>query len=343
MEVLVSSEESDLDLYGDDEEAEVAVAATSASAGAGAGAGAGAFAGAVVGSEGEEEEAVGVLSGIGDPDSLIFDGIAHWSASEKVALLRGMSGKSVVNGSVGHLANDFVSHMQLRCLLDGRWLKDEVLNFNLSLLRLWTACTAAPSRVEVLTGPGVQAAKTAAWNPPEGKVPLRAWVANTFFFTKLFEGSVYMYKNVRRWTEKSCVDITQLQAVIVPVNTSNVHWHTIFIDLENKEIRSYDSMASPGAHMEEMQVCARWVSDETANKEGESQRWDTSDWKLTSMAHDDIPQQYNSCDCGVFMFSFCKHLLFGGKDRMLECFQQSNMPRIRREMALAIVQRPPAT
>ena len=113
-----------------------------------------------------------------------------------------------------------VTRLLLSCLMPMVWLNDEVIN-------LWMELMNARDVVLVAL---------------DGR--RRTYFCNSCFYSKLNEGNVYKYSNVRRWTKN--IDIFDQEMVIIPVNNSNQHWCLAVIYMQKKEIAYYDSMNGSG-------------------------------------------------------------------------------------------------
>nr|CAB3265968.1 sentrin-specific protease 1 [Phallusia mammillata] len=176
------------------------------------------------------------------------------------------------------------------------WLNDEVINFYMELI--------------------VERSKVTD-NLPS------AHAMNTFFYPKL---SKQGYKSVRRWTKK--VDIFSKSLVIFPVHLG-VHWTLAIADFRCKELRYYDSMG--GINTECLTTLKEYLESEHMDKKKTT--YDASDWKTMSCSNQDIPQQLNGSDCGVFTCTFAEFL---SRDAPLN-FTQSHMPLLRRTMVWEIL------
>ena len=60
---------------------------------------------------------------------------------------------------------------------------------------------------------------------------------------------------------------------------------------------------------------------------------DPLEWKLYSMSSEEIPQQLNGCDCGMFT---CKYLDYISRDHPVT-FSQQHMPIFRKRMVQEIL------
>ena len=261
----------------------------------------------------EEQEDLGDKSrteicqmlGMNDPDNLILPGESRFTKDDYRELLSLMDRNQDMDETVAYIGTQFVKRRQMYAILDGQWLNDEVLNTGFQYLQYLS----------------------------NQKGPLRIWIPNSYFMTMLYyDQRAYLYKRVRRWTKRAKVDITTLDRVIVPINLGNVHWVCACIFLKEQAIVSYDSMGA-ALSKDELDALRQWVSDETADKKGEENRWDTRHWSISSAGADEVPQQHNCCDCGVFMYCMCRSLIF----QQPFDFSQRDMAYERRKLALDLV------
>merc|ERR1719334_2644393 len=133
---------------------------------------------------------------------------------------------------------------------------------------------------------------------------------NTFFYQKLSNNGRYTYKNVKRWTKKSkCKsksgfpDIFHLDKVLFPVHVGQMHWCAGVLNLKDKRIEYYDSLG--GCHESFFGVMKRYVADEYRDKMGREYPGDIdTEWTFHRPSREEIPQQNNGCDCGVFTLKF---------------------------------------
>merc|ERR1719247_4074572 len=212
---------------------------------------------------------------------------------EAVALFKGDAGFVIAEKFEIKLTRD-----KLRCLTDGQWLNDEVINFYMKMLQ--ERCK-------------------------EGNGYQQSYFCNSFFYTKLTEGGTYTYKNVARWTKRAKVDVFALDLVFVPIHVHGIHWCMGVVDVPRKEVRYYDSMSGGdhgfGEHM------LQWVADEHKDKKGKPLP-DAGTWSVVRPQN--VPQQENGNDCGVFMVT-CAEYLSRGTD---PTFHQKNISDIRKLIAL---------
>ncbi|KAG1961568.1 sentrin-specific protease 1 [Pimephales promelas] len=188
-----------------------------------------------------------------------------------------------------------ITRKDLQTLNHLNWLNDEVINFYMNML------------VERSKQPDLPSAYT----------------FNTFFYPKLRSSG---YSAVRRWTKK--VDIFSVDIILVPVHLG-VHWCLSVVDLRKKSITYFDSMG--GNNDEACRILLKYLKQESEDKKG--QNLDTSEWTLKSKRRNEIPQQMNGSDCGMFT---CKYAEYITKDRPIT-FTQKHMPYFRRRMVWEIL------
>lgn len=146
---------------------------------------------------------------------------------------------------------------------------------------------------------------------------------NTFFYPKLIKDG---YSSLRRWTKR--VDIFSHDVVAVPIHLQ-MHWCMAIIDFRDKSIRYYDSMG--GVNRKCLEALYNYLKSEHKDKKGTD--YDMNDWNVESVSGDEIPQQMNGSDCGVFSCTFAEFLT---RDAKLT-FGQEDMPYLRRKMVYEIV------
>ncbi|KAK6636265.1 hypothetical protein RUM43_009924 [Polyplax serrata] len=187
-----------------------------------------------------------------------------------------------------------IKRRDLQTLKGLNWLNDEVINFYMNLI--------------------MERGKTE-------KLP-NVYAFNTFFYPKLISTG---HGSLKRWTKK--VDIFSHDLILVPIHLG-MHWCMSVIDFRSKEVRYYDSMGSSNNRC--LNALLSYLEAESLDKKKVA--YSTNDWKQINV--DDIPQQMNGSDCGVFSCVFAEHL---ARNSPL-LFSQENMPYFRRKMALEIVE-----
>ncbi|KAH7858317.1 hypothetical protein Vadar_022344 [Vaccinium darrowii] len=191
----------------------------------------------------------------------------------------------------------------LQCLRPGAWLNDEVINVYLELL------------------------KEREKREPEKF--LKCHFFNTFFYKKLIGGkNGYDFKSVRRWTSQRKLGYCLLECdkIFVPIH-KDIHWCLAVINKKDEKFQYLDSLK--GIDTQVLKVLARYFVDEVKDKSGED--IDVRSWKQEYV--EDLPEQKNGSDCGMFMI---KYVDFYSRGLGLH-FKQEHMPYFRRRTAKEIL------
>lgn len=146
---------------------------------------------------------------------------------------------------------------------------------------------------------------------------------NTFFYPKLIKDG---YGSLKRWTRK--VDIFAQDLLAVPIHLG-MHWCMSIVDFREKTIKYYDSMGGAGRRC--LEALYNYLKSEYRDKKGGE--LSMSGWQLECMSPDEIPQQMNGSDCGVFSCTFAEFITRNAK----LSFGQEDMPYFRRKMVYEIV------
>lgn len=173
----------------------------------------------------------------------------------------------------------------LRRLQGKQWLNDEVITFYSVLLTNRSKAMVARRKEQGL--------------PPRGDPDLLdVHVFNSFFWSSLDQGG---YSRVRRWTakKKDPIDVFAKDRIIVPINLGNAHWVCAAINPAQKRFEYYDSMGTPLPAV--YRKLRAYMMDEHKDKKKGEPPLDLSDWE--DYWDEDVPQQNNACDCGVFTVS----------------------------------------
>jgi sentrin-specific protease 1 len=196
---------------------------------------------------------------------------------------------------VTEINNIELTKEKLVCLDDKQWLNDEVINGYFDLLRQHYAP--------------------------------RVYLWNSFFWLKLSnDGNGYNYKAVQRWTTRKKIDIFSVERMIVPMNIGKNHWALGVVDLKNKKIQYFDSLAEGCVHNGFANYMKKYLTDEWKDKKPDQPAPDFFEFE-TPLVYP--PQQSNSFDCGVFtcMNAEC---LAAGRDWL--DFDQTMIPDMRRKI-----------
>ncbi|KAJ8017026.1 hypothetical protein DPEC_G00013490 [Dallia pectoralis] len=215
--------------------------------------------------------------------------------------MEGQVGRALRVGSQDEVLSEgfrlTITRKDLQTLSHLNWLNDEVINFYMNLL------------VERSKNPSMPTVHT----------------FNTFFFPKLRSAG---YSAVRRWTKK--MDIFSVDIILVPVHLG-VHWCLAVVDLRKRSVTYFDSMG--GNNDDACKILLQYLQQESKDKKGKDM--DASDWTLQSKKRNEIPQQMNGSDCGMFT---CKYAEYITRDKPIT-FTQKHMPYFRRRMVWEILNR----
>ncbi|PKY44852.1 hypothetical protein RhiirA4_542163 [Rhizophagus irregularis] len=192
--------------------------------------------------------------------------------AEKLVVMLNSGDKILVEGDkVSVRGNDLIT------LKKRGWLNDEVINFYVELIL-----------------------KRAAREPE--KYP-KIHMFNTFFYPLLEKKG---YSGVARITKRAKLDIFSLDMVIVPIHLQ-IHWALAVINIKERRLEYYDSM-SKGCNESVLSLLKHYVEEEYKDKK-KAPSYDTSEWKYYRV--NNLPQQTNAYDCGVFSMTFAEHISRG--------------------------------
>lgn len=202
-------------------------------------------------------------------------------------------------------SNIAITGDKFQCLKPRAWLNDEVINVYLELLK-----------------------------ERERREPtkfLKCHFFNTFFYKKLMSGTTgYDYNSVRRWTtpRKLGYSLIECDKIFVPIH-KEVHWCLAVINRKDEKFQYLDSLG--GTDTRVLHALARYIVDEVKDKDKSREYIDFNSWEQEHV--EDIPEQMNSSDCGMFMIKYAD---FYSRDVGL-CFNQENMAYFRRRTAKEIL------
>ena len=176
--------------------------------------------------------------------------------------------------------SDSVTRESMRRLQPGEWLNDEIINY-------FVKYCLTPADESMYT------------HEPTRR---RSHFFNSFFVQTLFNDKndnqqlrgVYNYKNVRRWSRKVPEgDIFELNCLFFPINEGNLHWVSVCVFFDLKEIHYYDSKLPKDGEVGQWSKTrlfgiAQYIEDEYDAKHGGVFDW--SGWKVVQPKP---PQQPN--------------------------------------------------
>ena len=191
--------------------------------------------------------------------------------------------------------NMAITRADMRTLRDTQWLNDTVINFYMNLLMDRSQSQGYPA----------------------------LYAFSTFFYSKLKSGG---YRSVRRWTK--AVDLFVKDLLLVPVHLDE-HWSLVVTDLREKRIVYLDSMGHKRPDV--LELIFHYLQEES--KARRNVDLNPLEWKLSSMPAEEIPQQGNHSDCGMFT---CKYADYISKGQPMT-FSQQHMPLFRQKMVWEIL------
>ncbi|KAH0992938.1 hypothetical protein GBA52_004421 [Prunus armeniaca] len=200
-------------------------------------------------------------------------------------------------------SNIEITGEMLQCLRPRAWLNDEVINVYFELLK--------------------------EREKREPQKFLKCHFFNTFFYKKLIGGkSNYDYKSVRRWTtqKKLGYSLIDCDKIFVPIH-KEIHWCLAVINKAEEKLQYLDSLK--GRDTQVMNRLAKYYVDEVKDKCGKD--INLSSWKLEYV--EDLPEQENGFDCGMFMIKYADFYSRG----LDLCFKQEHMPYFRLRTAKEIL------
>jgi sentrin-specific protease 1 len=210
-----------------------------------------------------------------------------------------------------------VRRRHFKTLQPNVWLVCEIINIYMNILKNFDIdkCVTDPDRRPILFLPSQ-------------------------FITKLIiDDGHYNYNNVKRWTNGRTSqrnhNIFEHKFVLIPVNIDNCHWTLVAVNIEEKTIVYYDSMAGPATLNSNRftKNILRWVSDEHMVRHNVP--LNIQDWSQVVLAKHQYPQQTNNDDCGIFTLMAAECLTKG----LNIDFNSGHMGFFRRRIAINILKK----
>ncbi|KAG9443770.1 hypothetical protein H6P81_015110 [Aristolochia fimbriata] len=201
-------------------------------------------------------------------------------------------------------SNIEITREKMQCLRPGAWLNDEVINLYLELLKERERSNHTKF--------------------------LNCHFFNTFFYKKLISGrNGYDYKAVRRWTTQRKIGYGLLDCdkIFVPIH-KEVHWCLAVINVKDEKFQYLDSLGGRDSRV--LNVLAKYLVDEAKDKSNKD--INVSSWEQEFV--EDLPEQQNGWDCGMFMIKYADFYSRG----LDLCFSQEHMPYFRRRTVKEILQ-----
>ena len=203
-----------------------------------------------------------------------------------------------------------VTRGHMRCLRDREWLVDEVVNFYLEKLQ---QCS-------------------------EDNTRLKCASFNTFMYDKVFraKGGYCYTRNAKKWLwKKFKTTMLTYDKIFIPINLPNAHWMLAVVNIKEKLLQFYDSLAANGTeYLNNLRkLIGDYVMDMRAEY-GATIEVDVQTWDIQNM---EAVRQSNGYDCGMFMLKYVEHLW---KDEPMQ-FTQADFPEFRRQTARMLLTHPP--
>ena len=197
-----------------------------------------------------------------------------------------------------------IRRRDVRRLGPGRWLNDDVINFYMKMLqeRDNSLCAQYSSRAP-------------------------SYFFSSLFMLKLNENDTYNFGNVKRWTKS--FNVFEMSRIYFPINVAGSHWTLVVVDVKERRIRYYDSMSGSGHRY--VNHIMRWLMEEGRSRHGIEVN--QNEWTLQHQGGDDVPQQMNGFDCGVFT-TMCADFL---SDNLPLRYSQEHMELFRVKIGAAIM------
>ncbi|ANQ11195.1 Ulp1 protease family C-terminal catalytic domain containing protein [Plasmodium coatneyi] len=251
----------------------------------------------------EEANRIGKADVVALLDPGIFFKCVNKDHYEKAAQILRQKGE---NGVLIEKFNVPLLYSQIKCLMDTRWLNDEVINFYMSMLQEYNTKNIKKDR-------------------PNNYLP-KIFTFSTFFFQSLSSNGTYNYNKVSRWTKRKQVDIFSFDLILIPLHVGGNHWTLGSINMKEKKIKLYDSLNMSNAKF--FEYMRHYLVDEMRDKK--QMELDVSAWEYNPDGRSEvgIPCQENGYDCGVFTCMFAKCLSF---NRSFD-FSQRDIKEIRMKM-----------
>jgi len=191
------------------------------------------------------------------------------------------------------------------------WLTDEVMNSFAALIN-------HRSRAAALGEGGL--------SPRRHSAPLRTFMFNTFFFSRLSARIGHVdYDGVRRWGVKLGLSLLAVDVILVPIVVQRTHWVLVTIDVVRRQFHYYDSLSAEDVRGV-IPVLKEWLHDEVQVRLGNdaAAEWNVRVWHAVLAGN--LPRQQDSGSCGVFVlaaadcFSLGAPLAFSQRDvAVLRC------------------------
>ncbi len=135
------------------------------------------------------------------------------------------------------------------------------------------------------------------------------------------------------WLEKRNIDLTAFDKVIVPLQVHNNHWTLAVLNIKEKKIEYLDSLITNAGTITGLRIIAdlQFFHDRVCVTTKVPE--DCTNWTIDMFSKEDIPQQCNGKDCGVFLCTFAS---LASLDKPYDSLTGGNMTKYRRMIASCI-------
>jgi Ulp1 family protease len=180
---------------------------------------------------------------------------------------------------------------KFKCLRDGTWLNDEVINFYMSMLQNYDERKYMIMRDYIKTH----------------SLTIRHYRKSHFFNTFLMERLLnthkeYRFDQVVRWF-KNIPNILEIDKFFIPININNTHWTLGVVYIQLKKIVYYCSVHGKGGKY--LEGLKRWIKDSYLHYGVRDEDW--SQWTFDEDRK--CPRQTDGYSCGVFVCMFADFLV----------------------------------
>ena len=157
-------------------------------------------------------------------------------------------------------------------------------------------------------------------------------------YDKVFRAAdEYCYtRNAKKWLwKKFKTTMLTYDKIFIPINLPNAHWMLAVVNIKEKLLQFYDSLAANGTeYLNNLRkLIGDYVMDMRAEY-GATIEVDVQTWDIQNM---EAVRQSNGYDCGMFMLKYVEHLW---KDEPMQ-FTQADFPEFRRQTARMLLTHPP--
>ena len=122
------------------------------------------------------------------------------------------------------------------------------------------------------------------------------------------------------------VDLFDKELLLIPIHLET-HWCLATVDFKLKQFRYYDSLK--GINHMCLQLLREYIEHKAFDLK--SSVCNFSEW--TNVFHNDLPQQSNNSDCGIFLCMYARCL----SERSPFSFAQSDIPFVRKHVTLELL------